>query len=53
MKRYIIHASFWLGIPILLGVLLNLFFSFNFWLVAGLTLVSLIINGIIIQNEKW
>ncbi len=42
---------FWLVIASAVGGIGRIFFSANFWVVAGLTIFSLAVNGLIIEWE--
>lgn len=53
IKQYFFLTLLWLGAPILLGAAINYFFGVDFWVIAGLTFASLVINSFIARNEEW
>jgi hypothetical protein len=51
MRSRFLGLATWLAIAGIVGAIGHFVFSASFWVVAGLTIVSLFVNGLIIEWE--
>jgi hypothetical protein len=51
MKSRLLGLAIWLGIATIAGAIGHFGFGANFWVVAGLAIMSLFVNGLVIEWE--
>jgi hypothetical protein len=51
IRERLLGIAIWLVIAVMMGAIGSFLFDANFWVVAGLTVLSLAVNGLIIEWE--